>query len=121
MDKKEIIAKVSEERSEKIKEDQKRSKNKQRLMKAELVSLSPTSMLTHALSIAATELARLDRSCQAGELELYDLKKYAILINSMVKIAEESRLSRQQSRLEGKSPEEVRELVRKALETIENE
>lgn len=102
----------------KIKQDQKHNKRKQKLMVTELTSISPTSMLANALSIAATELARMSRASQAGELVFNDFRKYAILINSMVKIAEESRLSKQQSQFEGLSDEEIKAKVKEALEIV---
>ena len=67
----------------------KKHKRKAVVMRAELTAISPQNMLFNALSIASTELARLQRMSTAGELSMteglpflwYDLDKEQLIVD----------------------------------------
>ena len=110
---------IPTDKLERINQDQTKSKRRVHLMKAELTTISPQSMLFNALNVASTELARLNRLSQTGDLSMADFKKYQILINSLVKLSEENRLSKSQSHLEGLSDDEVKAKVLEALGVLD--
>lgn len=111
-------AQPSPDKAELIKQDQAKLARKQHIMTAELVTIAPHTLLFNALSIAAQELARLQSLSVNNELSDNDFKKYAILIQALVKLSEENRLSKAQSYLENKSEEDIKLLVLKAIEAL---
>lgn len=96
-------------------------KRRTHVLKAELTEIQPSSILFSALSLASNELARLQRMSMAGELVMQDFKKYSILINSMLKLSEETRQLEQQSYLEGKTESEQAKLFKQAIDVLTEE
>lgn len=94
---------------------------KKHKMQAELTHLTPSHMLFNALSIASSELAKLNHLSQRDELTSRDFRNYAILISSLTKLSEESRLNSQQSHLNNLTQQEKIDKVQEALRVLEED
>lgn len=92
-------------------------------MEAERKSIAPKTMLANALAIASAELLRLQQLSALEALSPQNIKKYAILISSLVKLSEENRLVKAQSQLKGLTEAERLAKVVEAVEVLaaENE
>ena len=113
-----IVVNVPEEKAERIIKDQELHKRKKVVMQAELTTIAPSGMLFNALSVASTELARLQRLSALGELTMADFKKYQILIQSLTKLSEENRLNKQVAHLDGLTEEQKTAKVLEAIDVL---
>jgi hypothetical protein len=116
-----VVVNIPTNKTEQIIEEQNKQARKTHIMRAELTTIQPSTILFNAISVAATELARLQRLSVSNGLSMSEAKKYEIMFNAMLKLSAESRLVKQQSLLEGKSDAEVIAIVQEALEVISNE
>lgn len=110
---------INEEQADEIRKEQKSgTRQKRLLMKSQPVSISPSAVLFDSVCIAQSQMSRLQALSQHGDLSLTDIRKYALLVNTFVKLIEAERDASPQSHLTGKTDKEIIEQVLAAVDVI---
>lgn len=106
----------------KISKDAKQPPLKRKVIMRPDKKFTAAQALEGMLIIIRKELSRLEiKQLDASGLSTVDIKNMALLNDQLAKLREEIRREKKQSILEGKTDEEIAELVKQALEKTINE